>query len=455
MNMNRLRMVPGLLLLSFAAAACDTGLLDVEPQDEISESQAIIDLETANAALAGAYSALQFDGMYGEEALTWLDVLTDDVEHTGTFGSYGSADLLNVTADNFSIENMWNDIYNGINRVNVLIEKVAALDNVSQVNKDRITGEALGIRALEYFQLVRLYGGVPLVLEPFESLDEASQVSRASASDVYAAIESDLSTARSLLSSGGVDNSGDRTRMTPGFTYALEAQVHLQQGEWAAAETAAMEVVNSGGAYTLVSDYASLFEPTGAPTSEDIFRVAFNAVDANFHGYYYQFEGRFETGATEAIYNLYDQELDQRFAASFDEVRPDGIEVVKFPTTVGTENIHVIRYSELLLILAEALAQQGELEDAVMYLEMVRDRAGLIAYPDAAVDTQAEVLDAIYLERRLELAFEGERWFDLARWDIVDTAVGRTLPNPDNLLPLPVSELDVAPNLEQNEGYEE
>ncbi len=453
--MNRLRMVPGLLLLSFAAAACDTGLLDVEPQDEISEDQAIINLETANAALNGAYSALQFDGLYGEEALVWTDVLTDDVEHTGTYGNYGTADLLAVTADNFSVENMWNDTYNGINRVNVLLEKVAALDNVSQTNKDRIMGEAIGIRALEYFQLVRLYGGVPLVLQPFESLDDASQVSRATVAAVYDAIEDDISSARTLLSSAGVGNGESRTVITPGFMDALEAQVQLQQGDWPAAETAAMRVVNTES-YSLVDDYASLFDANGAPTSEDIFRVAFNAVDANFHGFYYQFEGRFETGATEEIYNLYDQALDQRFTASFDEVRPDGIEVVKFPTTVGTENIHVIRYGELLLILAEALAQQGgpdELDDAVMYLEKVRDRANLPAYDAVDVDTQAEVLAAIYLERRLELAFEGKRWFDIVRWDMVGTAVGRTLPNPDNLLPLPVSELDVAPNLTQNAGY--
>lgn len=450
--MNRLRMVPGLLLLSFAAAACDTSLLDVEPQDEISEDQAIINLETANAALAGAYSSLQDDGLYAEEVMVWTDVLTDDVEHTGTFGSYGTADLLTVTADNFSVENMWNDTYEGINRVNLLLEKVSGLENVSQANKDRIMGEALGIRALEYFNLVRLYGGVPLVLEPFESLDEASQVSRASVAEVFAAIEADLATARSLLSSADVGSGGDRTRITPGFLDALEAQVHLQQGDWAAAETAAMRVVNSG-AYSLAADYSSLFDANGAPTQEDIFRVSFIAVDANFLGYYYQFEGRFETGATEEIYNLYNQAMDQRFTASFDEVRPDGIEVVKFPTTAGTENIHVIRYGELLLILAEALAQQGELEDAVMYLEMVRSRAGLDAYADSEVDSQAEVLGAIYLERRLELAFEGERWFDLARWDMVEAAVGRAFPNPDNLLPIPVSELDVAENLTQNAGY--
>lgn len=441
------------LLLFLAAGACDTGILDLQPQDEISEDLAIVDLESAEAALAGAYSSLQEDGAYGDALLAWVDLLTDDVEHTGTFGSYGAADLLTVTADNGSVQDIWNDAYEGINRVNVLLEKLPGLDNVSQANIDRITAEALGIRALHYFTLVRTYGGVPLVLEPFESLEEASQVSRNSAAEVYSAIEADLAAAASRFDAAGASNDA-RTRMTPGFIDALSAQVYLQQEDWAAAEAAAMRVVNSGD-YALAGSYSDLFEAEGAPTSEDIFRVAFIATDANTFGYYYQFEGRFETGATQDIYDQYDQANDERFAFSFDEVRSDGIEVVKFPTTVGTEDIHVIRYAELLLILAEAHAEQGELAQAVTYLEMVRARAGLAPYGAAAVDTQAEVLAAIYLERRLELAFEGERWYDLVRTGRAQSVLGAGLASHEVLLPIPVSELDVAPNLVQNPGYEQ
>ena len=448
--MTRLRMVPGVLLLTFAAAACDTGLLDLQPRDEISEDVAIVDAETADAALNGVYSTLQSGGAYGDALLAWVDLLTDDVEHTGTFGTYGTADLLNVTADNGSVEDIWEDAYDGINRANVVIEKVTALD-IDQEDADRIIGEALAVRALHYFDLVRTFGGVPLVLEPPASLDEASQVTRASAAEVYAAIETDLANAATRLAAAGVDNS-TRIRMTPGFIDALLAQVHLYQEDWQAAEDAAMRVVDSGD-YELVADYGDLFEADGAPTSEDIFRVLFTSTDANVFGYYYTFEGRFETGATQDIYDAYDQANDERFAVSFDEVRADGIEVVKMETTVGTEDIHVIRYGELLLMLAEAHAMQGELGPAVTYLEMVRDRAGLAPYPPAAVDTQAEVIDAIQAERRLELAFEGERWYDLVRWGRADELTG--FDSHEGLLPIPVSELDVAENLVQNPGYEQ
>lgn len=447
----------GALLLLAGAGACDEGLLDLRPQDEIAEEIAIVDEESAQAALMGAYDGLQGDDgyLYAGDVVVWMDLLTDDVEHTGTFGSYGTADLLTVTADNGSVAGMWNDAYEGINRVNLLIEKVTDLEDFDAVEKDRIIGEALGIRALHYFNLVRSFGGVPLVtVSP--TLEEAPNVARASAAEVYAGIETDLAEAESRLAAAGADNS-IHTFVTPGFIDALQAQVHLAQEEWEEAEAEAREVVDSGE-YELVDSYSDLFTEQGSATSEDIFRVEFISTDANVFGYYYQFEGRFETGATEEIYNLFDQDNDERFATTFDETRSDGIEVVKYPTTVGTEDVHVIRYSELLLILAEALAQQGglvNLTEAVEYLNDVRTRAGLAPY-NLVTDlntSQAEVLDAIYLERRLELAFEGERWFDLVRWDMADALLDGGLANPDNLLPIPVSELDVAPNITQNPGY--
>ncbi len=454
--MKRLNIVPALLLF-LAVGACDDGLLDLRPQDEISEDIAIIDEESAQAALMGAYGMLQSGNLYGGNYVMWMDLLTDDVEHTGTFGSFGSADLLNVTADNGVVEGVWNSSYNGINRVNLLIQKIPALDDFDQAEEDRILGEAYGLRALYYFGLARAYGDIPLVLSPPTSLEEASQVARAPIAEVYAAIEADLATAETRLAAAGVGNDV-RTFITPGFIDALRAHVHLTRGEWAEAEAAAMEVVSSTD-YDLAPTYGALFTADGAPTTEDIFRVEFISTDANNYGYYYQYAGRFEIGATEEIYNLYDQANDERFAFSFDGTRSDGIQVVKYPTTAGTEDIHVIRYAEVLLILAEALAEQGtaqDLIDAVGYVNDVRARAGLDPYV-MGVDlvTQQDVLDAIYLERRFELAFEGEHWFDLVRTGRVDAEIGAGLPNAQNLLPIPVSELDVAPNLTQNSGYEQ
>lgn len=456
MIMKTIQWVPVLLMLA-VVGACDTGILDVLPQDEIAEGVAIVDVETAEAALMGVYSSLQSGDLYGTDYVVWTDLLSDDVEHTGTFGSYGQADLINVPADNGVVEGFWSSSYEGINRANNVIQKVPAVEGISTTDVDRIVGQAYALRALHYFDLVRAFGGVPLVLQPPADLDDINalaQATRNSEAEVWAQIEADIAEARTRLSSGGVTNGGDRTLVTPGFLDALLAQAHLYQEDWAAAETAAMAVVTSGD-YALTPAYIDLFEASGAPTSEDIFRVEFTAVDFNNYGYYYQFEGRFEVGATQELYDLYDQANDARFAASFDETRPDGIEVVKYPSTTGTEDVHVIRYGELLLILAEAHAQQNELGLAVDALNDVRTRAGLTGY-DVTIDLgddQAQVLDAIYLERRLELAFEGERWFDLVRTGRAAAELGAAFSEHEGLLPLPQSELDVSPNLAQNPGY--
>ncbi|MGH7446757.1 MAG: RagB/SusD family nutrient uptake outer membrane protein, partial [Longimicrobiales bacterium] len=226
-------------------------------------------------------------------------------------------------------------------------------------------------------------------------------------------------------------------------------RVELYQGNWAQAEATARAVVSSGG-YSLASSYADLFDANGAPTAEDIFRVAFTASDFYNLGYYYQFAGRFEIGATQDIYDAYPAG-DERFDATFDGIRSDGIEVAKFPTTEGTENVHVIRYAEVLLILAEALAQQGgaaQLIEATDLLNELRDRAGLAPL---LYGTQSATLDAIHQERRLELAFEGDRWFDLVRSGRAMTVLPG-LQDYQQLWPIPLREEDVA-RLQQNPGY--
>ena len=447
--MNLRRMVPALLLVGLGA--CDDGILDLRPVDGIDNDLAIVDAASAEAALVGAYSSLQGGGLYGEVLVMLSETMTDNVEHTGTFATYADADLNEVTSDNGDIGSMWNAAYNGIYRLNLILVKVPTLDNIPSGESDRILGESYALRALHYHNLVRAFGGVPLVLEPFASIEEASNISRAAVPDVYTQILADLATAESLLDAAGQSNdpSGGRTRVTPGFVDALRARVALYQSDWAQAETSARAVIATGD-YDLAPDYADLFDANGAATSEDIFRVGFTSSDANSLGFYYRFAGRFEIGATQEIFDAYPAG-DERFDVTFEDVRSDGIEVAKFPTTEGAEHPHVIRYAEVLLILAEALAQQGgaaQLVEAVDHLNDLRTRAGLTP---VAYGTQPAVLSAIQQERRLELAFEGDRWFDLVRSGRALSEVPG-LEDYQQLWPIPLTELDVA-NLAQNPGY--
>jgi len=446
--MRKLRWVPA-LLLGAALGACNESLLDVNPVDEIPEDVAIIDSKSANAALMGAYSALQSGSLYGGDLVLWTETLTDNVEHTGTFEGYADGDLLFMRPDMGVIGGIWTDLYDGINRVNLLIQMVPEIEDMDPAEADVILGQAYALRALQYFQLVRSWGDVPLVLEPPASLDEAAQVSRDPVSAVYDQIEADLALAQTMLA--GMSND-DRTFVTPGFVTALQARVALYQEDWATAASRAEQLVASGD-YSLPANPRAAFTPNGDPSTEDVFRVAFTAVDWNNEGYYYMFDGRFEIGATQTIYDLFEPG-DLRFNLDFSGVRPDGIEVIKFPTPVGAEDIHVIRYAEVLLILAEALAERGTLEESIVFLNQVRNRAGLAGYTlGVDLDTQQDVLDAVYLERRLELAFEGEYWYDLVRTGRAAEVLGSRFDPHEAIWPIPQNERDVAPNLTQNPGY--
>ena len=447
------RFIP-VALLAVGLAACDSDLLEVSPVDEIGEDIAIVDAASAQAALNGAYSALQDLDYYGTDYVIFGDLMADNAEHEGTFGTYSQADRHSLLPTNVTLDAIWTAIYSGINRANILIQRVPELGIDADVANE-ILAEAHALRALHYHNLVRAWGDVPLVLEPL-SLDEASQISRTPVTQVYQQILADLNQAESLFASAGTTNA-DRLFTTPGFVDALQARVNLYMENWADAASAAMELVNSPD-YGLAASYSDLFPEDEGATPEDIFLVQFTADEFNNFGYYYQYAGRFEVGGTQEIYYLYDQANDLRWAWNFGDVEVDEVEVTKYPTTIGAENFHVIRYAEVLLTLAESLAQQGgaqNLSDAVDYMNLVRARAGVAEY-DLAADfsgDQQQVIGAIWLERRLELAFEGDRWFDLVRTGRA-VAVLPTLNDPNHTLwPIPQGELDVAPNLVQNAGY--
>ena len=429
-------------LLVVATAACDD-LLDVQPVDETPDTEAIHDAASAQAALVGAYSTLASGSLYGGDLLIFGDLLADNAVHTGTLHSYAEGDLLDLTADNGVVSGLWDALYDGIHRVNVVLRDVPDISMAAGA-RARIMSEAHFLRALYYHNLVRLFGDVPLVTTPFTGVDEASAVSRDPAADVYAQILADLDAAEA-----GVPTSGPAIRATLGAVEALRSRVLLDLGDWAGAEAAAEAVQGMG--YALVDDFGDLFEAEGAPTSEDIFRAVFTPSDYNIIGYYY-ISADCGGGRGEVA-------LDPDLAAAFEagDERADWTVLAvdedlcgaKYPTTIGAEDVHVIRYAEVLLNLAEALAMQDRLGEAVDVYNEVRVRAGLDEHVlGVDVTTQQDVLDAIWQERRVELAQEGDRWFELVRTDRADDVLGA---QPCNLLlPIPQEELDVAPNLEPN-----
>ncbi|HWB40911.1 MAG TPA: RagB/SusD family nutrient uptake outer membrane protein, partial [Gemmatimonadales bacterium] len=212
------------------------------------------------------------------------------------------------------------------------------------------------------------------------------------------------------------------------------------------------EVLGQG--YTLAPDFTTLFDTEGTDTPEDILKLVFTAEQFAWHGFYYtssDLGGEGTVGPSQKLIDLFDP-ADLRGAWSISGDTEGEASGLKFPTTIGAEDFHVIRLAEVLLIKAEALARQSDLVGAVDAYNPVRVRAGLSAHTlGVEVSTEEDVLAAIDLERQFELAFEGDRWPDLVRTGRAEEVMG--IPQFQTLYPIPQTEIDVAPGITQNPGY--
>ena len=441
------RLLLPLLLLTFGLAGC-SDFLDEQPKDEVPSDGAITDLPSAQAFLAGAYAGLQEDSYYGGDFELFGDLSSDNAQDIGTFNSYKDAQRHNLQPTNVSISDIWSAIYIAVARANTLINDVPGVATIAQADKDEIVGEALALRALHYHNLVKLFGGVPLVLKAPGSVQDANSVVRATDQEVYAQIESDLGQAETLIS----NQTAPTNTATLGGAKALLARVYLYEGKYTEANAKADEVIALG--YDLDPDYTALFPADENSSVEDIWKVTFTDVQYNYMYYWWSDPqgGGAEVAPTANLVAAYAPN-DVRLAWNVYIPTPDDTSGGKYPTTAGAEDIHVIRFAEVLLIKAEALARLNQLAAAVTEYNKIRVRAGLLPHTlGNEVTTQQDVLDEIDLQRRLEFFAEGDRWPDLVRtgrWQQVIPG----MPAYQALYPIPQSEIDVAGGLVQNPGY--
>jgi hypothetical protein len=441
----RLKYLLPMALFALGAAGCNTDeILTVPPATVVDADVAITDEVSARAAAAGMYDALQSTSYYGGNFFLFEDLLADNARHSGTFTSYREADLLNIQIDNSAVEAIWIAIYRSISRANALIEKLPAVQGMDPVEKDQLLGEAYFIRALGLHNATKLWGEVPIITQLITSPVIAAQATRATVPAVYTQIHADLDQAELLMQGDNGTRHGSL-----GAARALRARVYLYQGNYPAAEAAADVVIGMG--YTLAPNYATLFAASGTDTPEDIFRVAFNDQDAANISFYYLTKpagGRFELAPTAEVQTRYEVG-DLRKTITFGQTGTTNY-VRKYASIAGTEHLHVIRFAEVLLIKAEAQARQGLLNEALATLTPIRARAGLLPLSLGAM-TQAEVITAVIQERRVELAFEGDRLSDLTRTGLAVTVL--SIPAFKMLLPIPRNQRDVTPLLSQNPGY--
>ena len=424
--------------------------LEVEPQLSISDEETITNGASAETAVRGIYRSLASNGYYGTtfQAIGYLS--GDNIEWTGSQAIAGQFVNHDVRADNGFLSTVWSAIYATINRANHVIHKVSVLPlepAFTQQKKDQLLGEAYFVRALSYFDLNRLWGGVPIYLSPTLSVNDNRGKARSSTAEVYAQVVADLKKAEELLPEGT-----NRLRATKQTARALLSRYYLYQKNWRLAEEYADKLIENQN-YSLVKPYSAFYANNVTATPESIFELAYSATNTNSHRGNWQPPqngGTRQWAPNTAFLTLVRNPLigGNRSAAvaSTADGRWYGTMYYRSP---ATDPAYVLRIAEIRLIRAEARAMQDDLVGALQDLDAVRDRAGLAG--SAAVGKDA-VLLAIENERRLEFAFEPHRWFDLVRTDRAATVLGITDRN-RYVLPIPISEINVDRVLEQNIAY--
>lgn len=446
-NMKTLKSTFLIVALLFSAFSCN--VLDVEPQNSIPADEAFKDKAGIERGIFGAYNTLQYLSYYGRTYGIFSDLAADNLAQPldGTASEYREVDNNNILPENGSTANIWSSVYDGINVANNVLEKVPAMSDMSETEKNEALGELLFLRALNHFNGMNYFGGVPIKTTPTIGVNDLN-VPRNSTDQVYTQIISDLNFAAEHLPA----STSQKIRATKYAAVGLLARVYLYQEDYPMASQMAGKVINEGG-YTLLDDYASIFDGDGS--AETIFEVDFTALDRNRIAEYNfpkTLNGRREVEPTQSILDAYEIG-DARFTASlaFDGTLAYPIKYADL--SIGAENVIVLRLGEMYLIRAEAEARDnGDIDMIQDDINAIRLRANL---SETSADNYPALLLQIEKDRRLELAFEGHRWFDLVRTGRAIELLPNVNTSSQTLFPIPSSELqtNTSPGMTQNPGY--
>lgn len=477
--------------------------------------------KAAIQAVNGAYMPLmwEFNSTYFPE---WFvgDVVSDDAlkggQSIGDMSMVYDMENFKTATNNAYLLDFYRAQYQGIARANLVLEQVPAMKidtSMSLSVKNRIIGEAKYLRAMYYFRLVRIFGGVPKVDFVIQSSNQWKQP-RASAEDIYSFIISDLESANSLLWKKSKYAATDLGRATKGAAQAMLLKTNLYVHQYDKAKSWGDSIIASGE-YSLVSNYADNFTLAGENAKESVFEIqymddptsdfgqgngftrgtftviltrsrsskaggwGFNKPTQNLYDSYETADPRRDvtifnptdadmTNPNEEIY-LGSRYCNRKYAL----MNADGSYIGLSHFSRGPINNKVIRYADVLLMYAEACCETNNLIAAKTALETVRSRARgtaaiLPAFPYGTyADNQTDLRKAIRHERRVELAMEGHRWFDLVRWGIAKetmdaykatetTAAKNEMATFEKgkheLFPIPAAEIDLNP-MAQNPGY--
>ena len=474
-----------IVLLISLPRGCEN-VLDEKIYGQIADAEFWQTEQDAVSAIKAAYASTRGEW---EGFAFWQFCIEDMGTNIATGGYFATLDFQaytgwSGTTPDFVDWGIWPSFWRSINYANTVLDRVPQMDIDEEV-KERVIGEAYGIRALVYFYLVNWFGGMP---EITTTVEVPMEIPRQSVESNYALIESDLLNAidrlpdKSSLIAMGEQDYG---RLTSGAAKGLLARTYLEQGKWTECAAISQEVITSGE-YSLEANYLDIFSLAneGFSNKEVIWVIPFIAgtspeVDANVlqvylwrapeisdYDIYYDWNG--DIRVTSEFYSTFESNDLRRtglFASS--DGTADPIMLLKWPADPSTQGYYsgtdypLIRLADVILMRAEALANMDDVDGSVAEVNKVRSRAGLPAL-DPGNFTAQSLLDHIHNERRWELYFEGHARRDMMRLDydgLIEyiksesadweaTGAERYL-----LLPLPSSAIASNPGLNQNPGF--
>lgn len=472
-----------LVIVSVIIVSCKKSFIEINPISAVSVDAVYKTDKDFQDAITGVYSTYEdqyqnfwmFGDVRGDDS--WQQVIKNS--------SMYFMDVFTTNSSDAIISNTWLNYYKIIYSTNIILEKIEKEDVAVVTNKKRYIAETKFLRALAYFDLVRIFGDVPMLTKPV-TIEESYKIGRDKVETIYTqVIIPDLIAAETDLSTKYTGT--DIGRATKGAAASLLGKVYLFRKDYINAETKFQQVTTMG--YSLLPNYNDLFNYSkDEHHSEYIFDIEYEQGIGRGSIFTNQFlpnsgpmatlygingtlqEGNSPTQNLFSAFTATDLRKDITVGVSGGFINGAGNFVALPPQTSQTytkkyltsvlsvndsrANWKVIRYGDVLLMYAEALNENGKTPQALIILNQIRTRAGVPTYSGL---TQADTREKIYLERRLELSFEGSRWFDLVRTRrAFDTMKATGMLEYMTVFPIPLTQIQLVNNpsiFPQNRGY--
>lgn len=454
-------------LATLLMTSCGDSFFDLEPASSVTIDKVYKTASDYNVAVIGCYAKLQSQVNFYTECCEYRsDNLSLGAPTAGTQDRY-DIDHFTEKPSNGILSSYWANFNNNVYRCNLLLDQIDGA-NFAENLKKQYKGEAMFIRALNYFNMYRIWGGVPATKHVVRAA-EALKVARYSDEQMFDLIAGDL---KEIVDNNYLPetySSADMGRATSGAAKALLGKVYLTFHKWTEAKDILSQLI---GKYQLVSPIAQVFNVDNKNNNEIIFAVHFNKeIEGEGHSYWYNLTNASDdTNQTSSLLNTFPTGDARKDLITYVQVEKNVRLMNKFydtksPTfkTVGNDQI-LLRYADVLLMYAEALneiqydASEGSL--ALKYLNAVRQRAGISNLTAKQLPTQEKFRKGILVERQREFPYEGQRWFDLVRMGFAKSVMaenGVEIKDYQLLFPIPQQEIEKVGDksiLWQNPGYD-